>query len=61
MDEKRAKVLIGNLLNEICDKVWSAPSEDFEPWLTEEVGFTREEIEELREEGHFHEPADYER
>ena len=61
MDNNRSKILIGNLLNEIADKVWEAPAEQFEPWLIEEVGFTREEIEELKADGLFHEPSDFTR
>lgn len=61
MEETRAKVLIGNLLSEISEKVWEAPVEQFEEWLTEEVGFTKNEIEELKADGLFHEPADFER
>lgn len=61
MNEDRAKILISNLLCEIVDKVWNAPEEDFEPWLIEEVGFTKEEIAELKSEGLFHEPFPFER
>lgn len=60
MDKQRAKILINNLLDEIVDKVWQAPSEDYIPWLKEEVGFTDEEISELQDEGLFPVPFDME-
>ena len=59
MDKQRALILISNLLCEIVDKVWEGPLEQYESWLKEEVGFTTEEITELKTEGLYHEPNDY--
>lgn len=59
MDKQRALILMSNLLCEIVDKVWEGPSEQYESWLIEEVGFTKEEINELKEKELFHEPLDY--
>lgn len=53
----RAKILINNLLSEVTDKVWNAPSKDYLPWLKEEVGFTESEIQTLKNEGLFPEPV----
>ena len=61
MNEIRAKILISNLLCEIVDHVWEQGGEQYDAWLIQEVGFTKEEINELKSEGFFHSPSDYER
>lgn len=58
MSIDRATQLINNLLNEIVTKAWDSPSEDYIPWLVEEVGFTKEEIDNLKVTGHLPMPID---
>lgn len=50
MTTERAKMLINNLLSEICDKT-DIPASQYKSWLTQEVGMTQEEISELSDDG----------
>lgn len=61
MDQTRAKILISNLLCEIVEHVWEQGGDQYDAWLLQEVGFTQDEIDELKKEGLFHSPSDYER
>ena len=48
----RSKCLINNILIKLVNEA-DFPLEDLEPWLRTEVGFTEEEISELKAEGRF--------
>lgn len=53
---ERSKNIINNLLNEICTKT-DIPIEQYEDWLTQEVGMKQEEINELKSDCLFPEPS----
>ena len=53
---QRESILINNLLSEIC-KADAIPREQYIPWLKSEVGFTDQEIEDLRNNDLFPEPV----
>lgn len=57
MNQDRLKIIVNNLLDEICEKVWEAPAEGYIPWLKEEIGLTDEEITELKDSDCFREPV----
>lgn len=58
MNEKRCKIIINNLLDQIIKftDMYKADKETYYSWLETEIGLTREEIEELKEEDLFPEP-----
>ena len=58
MNEKRCKIIINNLLDQIIKftDMYNADKETYYSWLETEIGLTREEIEELKEENLFPEP-----
>lgn len=51
----REKIIINNILAEICDKT-DIQKDQYESWLKLEVGMTEEEINELKADGLFPEP-----
>lgn len=51
----REKILINNLLTAICDTTDIA-KDQYEDWLKLEIGFTDEEIQELKDKDLFPEP-----
>lgn len=51
MNSKRAQELINNLLAQISDHIEWTSQEQYLAWLQLEVGFTTEEIEDLRFQG----------
>lgn len=61
MNEKRCKIIINNLLNQIVKftDMYNADKETYFSWLRTEVGLTEEEIKELQDDDCLPEPYYY--